>query len=666
MNNHPHQFNVKNKYGFQGILAFVVVALVSLAGYTYLTGSHASGSYIGVAVSPSGSVFKLDSGGCVNGGSTSICNTRLNAPVSGIASYNGNNTGYWITAQDGGVFAYGGAPFNGSMAGKSLAQPVRAVAGRGNSGGYWLLGGDGGVFSFNGAQFYGGGNQRVAGATDFIAIASTPSGNGYWLAEKNGNIWPFGDAAGGHVSVGATVTGLAGGYGGDNGVWAVHSTGAVTRVGNVGALAGNLVNGTVGIARAGNNSYDCVWGITTGAATEQCATPTVDAFTASPSTIAYNGGSNLSWSSSFASGCSISGIGAVAYSGSHGTGNLTSSKSYTITCSNPTRTSASRSVVVNVGAAPGPTTNPSSPPPSSGTPPTSGGTHSSSGSRSSGGSVATPDKTPPTIPGNFTATLNSQVVDLTWNASTDNVAVDHYELDRSLDQTVWTSISSSVSSTSYTDTSVGYGATYYYRVRALDGAANASDYATAQVTTGAFTANSTADNDTTITSDDKIVTVTIPSGAFSDDAQCSVLVDADNASGLPLKKSALITGPYSLLCKKQDGSNITNFSTPISVSVKLTADQNKRYHDFTFYSFNNGKWAKFKITYNKKTANYTFNTNQAFQFAVLGSVKKGLSAQVIILIIMFILLIAGAAYFLYQRGQKQNYQEYIRKKYYNL
>jgi hypothetical protein len=36
--------------------------------------------------------------------------------------------GYWLVGADGGVFAFGDAPFDGSMAQATLRAPVRAVA----------------------------------------------------------------------------------------------------------------------------------------------------------------------------------------------------------------------------------------------------------------------------------------------------------------------------------------------------------------------------------------------------------------------------------------------------------------------------------------------------------------------------------------------------------
>lgn len=56
--------------------------------------------------------------------------------------------GYWLAASDGGVFAYGDAPFYGSVANVRLNQPVVSVASSSGKG-YSLVAGDGGVFAFN-------------------------------------------------------------------------------------------------------------------------------------------------------------------------------------------------------------------------------------------------------------------------------------------------------------------------------------------------------------------------------------------------------------------------------------------------------------------------------------------------------------------------------------
>ena len=57
-------------------------------------------------------------------------------------------------ASDGGIFAFGDAPFHGSTGGIVLNQPVVGMAADNSSGGYWLVASDGGIFSFD-APFFG-------------------------------------------------------------------------------------------------------------------------------------------------------------------------------------------------------------------------------------------------------------------------------------------------------------------------------------------------------------------------------------------------------------------------------------------------------------------------------------------------------------------------------
>jgi hypothetical protein len=66
----------------------------------------------------------------------------------------GNGTGYWMVASDGGIFAFGAAPFWGSTGALRLVAPVVGMAADDATGGYWLVGSDGGVFSYN-APFFG-------------------------------------------------------------------------------------------------------------------------------------------------------------------------------------------------------------------------------------------------------------------------------------------------------------------------------------------------------------------------------------------------------------------------------------------------------------------------------------------------------------------------------
>ncbi len=100
------------------------------------------------------------------------------APYSGAA---GTAAGYWLTAQDGGVFSFGDARFYGSMGGKPLVQPVVGMAATPDAGGYWLVAADGGVFSFGDARFYGS-MGGTSSSTRFFAIVATSDGAGYLLA----------------------------------------------------------------------------------------------------------------------------------------------------------------------------------------------------------------------------------------------------------------------------------------------------------------------------------------------------------------------------------------------------------------------------------------------------------------------------------------------------
>ncbi|MGH8894603.1 MAG: hypothetical protein ACRDWY_15060 [Actinomycetes bacterium] len=78
------------------------------------------------------------------------------------------------------------------------------------------------------------------------------------------------------------------------------------------------------------------------------------------------------------------------------------------------------------------------------------------------------DTTDPDVPTGLTATPSAGQVDLSWNASDDDVAVTGYTLRRGT--TVYTT-----SATSFTDTDVIAGQTYSYTVEAFDAAGNTSD-----------------------------------------------------------------------------------------------------------------------------------------------------------------------------------------------
>jgi hypothetical protein len=65
--------------------------------------------------------------------------------------------GIWAAGTDGGVFAFGDAPFYGSLPSIGVAPtgPVVGIVSTPSGAGYWLVSADGGVFAFGDAGFYG-------------------------------------------------------------------------------------------------------------------------------------------------------------------------------------------------------------------------------------------------------------------------------------------------------------------------------------------------------------------------------------------------------------------------------------------------------------------------------------------------------------------------------
>jgi hypothetical protein len=104
---------------------------------------------------------------------------------------------YWMVASDGGIFTFGGVPFEGSAGGVPLRQPVIGMAATPSSRGYWLAGADGGIFTYGDAQFHGSPAALPAAmrpTAPVVAISATPSGAGYWVVAANGSVYAFGDA----------------------------------------------------------------------------------------------------------------------------------------------------------------------------------------------------------------------------------------------------------------------------------------------------------------------------------------------------------------------------------------------------------------------------------------------------------------------------------------
>ncbi|HLI72745.1 MAG TPA: hypothetical protein VKU86_02615 [Acidimicrobiales bacterium] len=162
----------------------------------------------------------------------------LNQPMVGIAPttdlFGADGKGYWTVASDGGVFSFGSARFHGSMGGTPLNRPMVGIAADPATGGYWTVASDGGVFAFD-APFFGSMGSVVLNRP-IVAMASTPDGGGYWLFASDGGVFAFGDAPF-HGSMGSTplvrpVVGAAAPDGG--GYWMVASDGGIFAFGDAG------------------------------------------------------------------------------------------------------------------------------------------------------------------------------------------------------------------------------------------------------------------------------------------------------------------------------------------------------------------------------------------------------------------------------------------------
>lgn len=146
--------------------------------------------------------------------------------------------GYYLLSADGGIFAFGAAPFFGTAneapckgswvalqrwpdgAGLVALASDGSIASIGGSGaeedmvaplssapaidiavlprerGLWVLDAAGGVFTMGDAGFFGSvpGLGSSARTAPVVAMSATPTGMGYWILDRDGGIYCFGDA----------------------------------------------------------------------------------------------------------------------------------------------------------------------------------------------------------------------------------------------------------------------------------------------------------------------------------------------------------------------------------------------------------------------------------------------------------------------------------------
>ena len=178
-----------------------------------------------------------------------------------------------------------------------------------------------------------------------------------------------------------------------------------------------------------------------------------------------------------------------------------------------------------------------------------------------------PDTTPPTQPGTLTATAaSSGEIDLSWGASTDNVAVTGYDIERCQGAfcTNFTQIGTTgATTTTYKDTGLTASTAYSYRVRAFDAAGNLSAYSN----TGTATTQSV---DTTPPTQPGTLTATAASGGEID---LSWGASTDNVA---------VTGYDVERCQ---GSSCTNFAQIGTTGATTTTYKDTGLTASTAYSY---------------------------------------------------------------------------------
>lgn len=195
--------------------------------------------------------------------------------------------------------------------------------------------------------------------------------------------------------------------------------------------------------------------------------------------------------------------------------------------------------------------------------------------------AGTTDTTPPSAPGNLTATATRPTtVALEWSASTDNVGVVGYEVYRDSATTPLATLSSSA--TSYTDTTAAAEQTYTYTVRARDAAGNAASATSEPVTTPAAGSGATA---TSLASDDVTIAEASPT------AQPSAGSTRVSADGSPVTDAVLQFQP----------TLPAGCTTVTEVQLILTVGNgtdNGSVKGGDFYLTDNSTWAQAAVSWN--------------------------------------------------------------------
>ena len=203
------------------------------------------------------------------------------------------------------------------------------------------------------------------------------------------------------------------------------------------------------------------------------------------------------------------------------------------------------------------------------------------GCSSTGSPPPPPHTTPPTAPGGLTATsASSTQINLAWTASTDNVGVTEYKVERcqAIGCTTFSQIATSTGTT-YDDTGLAASTSYSYRVRATDAAGNVSTYSnTASAATrtpqpptppGNLTAASTAGIDLSWTASTSTIGIANYIVQRCQGAGCTTFAQIATPVGTSYSDTGLLTNTtYDYRVQAIDtAGNVSPFSTVVTATT---------------------------------------------------------------------------------------------------
>ena len=232
----------------------VTVTGSNLTGATAVNFGTTPGT--GVVVNGGGTSLMVNSpAGALGTVDITVTSPGGTSPTGAADHFTYQGSGYWMVGNDGGIFSFGGAPFEGSLPGLNIhVTNVVGMVPTSDSKGYWQVGRDGGVFAFGDAGFVGSIPGLHIAVSNIVGAVPTSDGKGYWMVGSDGGVFAFGDAGfvgsipglGIHVNniVAVVPTATGKGYwmiGSDGGVFAFGDAGFVGSIPGLGISIKNIV-----------------------------------------------------------------------------------------------------------------------------------------------------------------------------------------------------------------------------------------------------------------------------------------------------------------------------------------------------------------------------------------------------------------------------------------